>query len=68
MLPHKTATAILHLLVSTPVADGHQKLSISKTCNALATLKLVLNGNVTHQSACVKTRLHDAAKICTKMA
>ena len=53
-------------LISTPVADGYQKLSISKTCNALATLKLGLNGNVTHKSACVKTRLHDAKKICTK--
>ena len=64
MLPHKTATAILHLLISTYVADGHKKLSISKTCNALATLKLVLNRNVTHITACVKTRSHDATKFC----
>ena len=41
-------------------------ISISKTYNALATLKLGLNGNFTHKPACVKTRLHDATRICTK--
>ena len=38
-----------------------------KTGNALATFKLALNGNVTRKSWCVKTRLHDATKICTKI-